>query len=411
MGIRSFKSLLETFLEPTVDRKTETFVHLKIAQVTPYFYPPSLGGVELTVHYLSRALAARQHDVHIFTADKDLSGHRIVAVASSDTRYGIKIHRVPTIRLFYRYEYPLKAGLINLQDFDVIHVHSPHHIFTNCLARQMKVKNATVVLTCFAWGQILSGKNILRSLVLTPIEIMARGLVHRANVIHVKNIGDYERISRTFRDKKVVIVPDGLPDYYFSCPNREVYFRNKYGLTDHKLILYVGRFHHLKGPQVILRSLHYIVKQDPEVLAVFIGSSGHYLRSLEKMSKAHNLEKHVKFFSNISEYDKIGAYDSAELVIIPSLSDFVEAYSLVLSEAWARQKPVIASKVGALKTRIKDGRNGILIEPGNPEALARCVLNLLHDDILKRKIIAADDKDIFSWNDVAATMERIYRSS
>ena len=66
--------------------------------------------------------------------------------------------------------------------------------------------------------------------------------------------------------------------------------------------------------------------------------------------------------------------DLSDLIVIPSLSDIVEAYSLVASEAWARGKWVIASNVGALKYRVKDGVNGYLCRPGDPIDLADKIL-------------------------------------
>lgn len=83
-------------------------------------------------------------------------------------------------------------------------------------------------------------------------------------------------------------------------------------------------------------------------MLIIAGPGQSYRKYLENLARKLDLEKCVIFTGILLEEEKISAYDAANVVVIPSCSDFVEALSLVASEAWARGKPVVASNIGAL---------------------------------------------------------------
>jgi len=114
------------------------------------------------------------------------------------------------------------------------------------------------------------------------------------------------------------------------------------------------------------------------------------------------LEEYVVLAGISSEEEKISAYDAANVVVIPSCSDMVEAFSLVASEAWSRGKPVVASRVGALRYRVKPGVNGYLAEPNNPRDLAE---KILRASGMKVKTIPSD---VCMWKDVCQRFEQLY---
>jgi glycosyltransferase involved in cell wall biosynthesis len=93
----------------------------------------------------------------------------------------------------------------------------------------------------------------------------------------------------------------------------------------------------------------------------------------------------------------------ADVVVIPSLSDIVEAYSIVASEAWARKKPVVAYSVGALKYRVKNGINGYLARPMDQKELAEKIAMALSKSLKFRL-----PSDVWSWNEVAGQFRQKY---
>jgi len=83
--------------------------------------------------------------------------------------------------------------------------------------------------------------------------------------------------------------------------------------------------------------------------------------------------------TQVSEEEKWDAVDAADVVALPSRT---ESYGIVFLEAWARGKPVIGAKAGAVTDVIEDGRDGMLVEFGNVSALADALRTVLDNPML-----------------------------
>jgi glycosyltransferase involved in cell wall biosynthesis len=83
----------------------------------------------------------------------------------------------------------------------------------------------------------------------------------------------------------------------------------------------------------------------------------------------------------------------------------------VISEAWARNKPVIASAVGEIPYRVKHMINGILVPPKNPQKLAEAIITLLNDKNLRTKLGTEGRESILTWSEIATRIATIYKQS
>jgi glycosyltransferase involved in cell wall biosynthesis len=81
---------------------------------------------------------------------------------------------------------------------------------------------------------------------------------------------------------------------------------------------------------------------------------------------------------------------------------------MVISEAWAREKPVIATKVGGIPYRIKDGVNGILVNPSDPKALAEAMQKLADDDKTAQEMGKNGRKNVYIWKEIAVRSIELY---
>ena len=80
-------------------------------------------------------------------------------------------------------------------------------------------------------------------------------------------------------------------------------------------------------------------------------------------------------------------------------------------EAWASRRPVIASRVGGLIDLISDGRDGLLVTPGDTAAFARAVSSVLANDTIARALGLEGHKTAlrsFTWDSVTARLLRLY---
>uniref|UniRef100_A0A7C3EX41 Glycosyltransferase family 1 protein n=1 Tax=Candidatus Methanomethylicus mesodigestus TaxID=1867258 RepID=A0A7C3EX41_9CREN len=104
-------------------------------------------------------------------------------------------------------------------------------------------------------------------------------------------------------------------------------------------------------------------------------------------------------------------YRSSEIYAFPSV--WQEPFGLGLAEAMACGVPVVATKVGAVPEIVEDGRSGVLVEPGDPRALADAVAALIEDEGLRKRLAREGRKRIeerFSIASHARALYGIYRS-
>jgi glycosyltransferase involved in cell wall biosynthesis len=104
-------------------------------------------------------------------------------------------------------------------------------------------------------------------------------------------------------------------------------------------------------------------------------------------------------------------YRRAAVVVCPSRS---EGFGVVCAEAMAHGKAVVASAVGGLEELVSHGRTGLLVEPGNPQALRSAIAELLGDAALRRRLGRAARAEVaerFAWQDVTAATVIAYRDA
>ncbi|TDQ53583.1 glycosyltransferase family 4 protein [Actinorugispora endophytica] len=122
-----------------------------------------------------------------------------------------------------------------------------------------------------------------------------------------------------------------------------------------------------------------------------------------------SLRDRVTFVSGIDDTELARLLSSAQVAVVPSL---YEGFSLPAVEAMAAATPLVASRAGALPEVVgEDGAAGLLVPPGDPEALAAAVAGLLDDDAERARMGEAAwlrVQERFTWRTVAETTARRY---
>jgi glycosyltransferase involved in cell wall biosynthesis len=177
---------------------------------------------------------------------------------------------------------------------------------------------------------------------------------------------------------------------------------------EHPAILYVGRLTKRKGVDVLLKGIPAIKKVFPNLLLYIIGT-GQQQDELKRLVKELNIEDNVKFLGFVSEEEKYSYYKSVDVCIVPSI-DYDYA-PVVLPEAMASERPIIASSVGGIPFMVEDGKTGLLVDPGNIEALAEKIIILLQNNELREKMGKAGKEKIinFSWEVIAEQTVDVYK--
>jgi glycosyltransferase involved in cell wall biosynthesis len=164
----------------------------------------------------------------------------------------------------------------------------------------------------------------------------------------------------------------GIDTHYYEEQKDPAAVRAELGLPSGKIILYIGKLNEKKGVTYLLRAFHAIARERADGTLVIVGS-GLLEQSLKRETRRLELESRVTFAGQQGK-DAVRKYlQAADLVVVPSIIDAsgeTEGLPVVLLEALAAGKPVVATRVAGAPDVIVDGHNGFLAEPKNPEDLA-----------------------------------------
>jgi glycosyltransferase involved in cell wall biosynthesis len=223
--------------------------------------------------------------------------------------------------------------------------------------------------------------------------------------VHVESF--YDRDKLHWCKKEVVVIPPGVDDRILNMKSsmKELQtIASKINAKDEeRIVLYLGRIHKAKGVDHAISAIVMLKKENKKVKLVLAGPDNSFLHKIRKDVQALGLSDAFVYVGKVTDEEKMALLDLADVVVLPSRSDVVEAYSIVASEAWARGKPVVAYSVGALKYRIKNGVNGYLVRANDKKELAAKIVASfsLSEDFPR-------PPDILGWVEVAKHFKQIY---
>jgi glycosyltransferase involved in cell wall biosynthesis len=170
----------------------------------------------------------------------------------------------------------------------------------------------------------------------------------------------------------------------------------------------------IAGPRTILPSRFLVeLSSDPLVRALmrfYDGStSSDYQRHLDELVVRLGLQQNVRFLGAIPHKQLVSAYQSADVVVNPSLS---ESFGISMVEAMACAVPAIGTKVGGMLETVVDRETGRLVDADQPEALAAAIIDVLSDPSDARRMGVngrARAEQHFSWRARARGLLDTYR--
>jgi glycosyltransferase involved in cell wall biosynthesis len=171
------------------------------------------------------------------------------------------------------------------------------------------------------------------------------------------------------------------PDDFLVSANQIQTLRYELGIGDDvKVILYIGRLQEIKGPDVLLKAIHLINSSEKPIRLLYAGS-GPMKEKLVDQAAAYSLSDRITFLGLRTDVPIL--LHLADLVVIPSRW---EGLPMVLLEAMAACRPVIATEVGGIPEVIENGVNGLLVPPDNPYSIAEKILLLLNSSEISENI-------------------------
>jgi glycosyltransferase involved in cell wall biosynthesis len=167
----------------------------------------------------------------------------------------------------------------------------------------------------------------------------------------------------------------------------------------------VGSLIDRKGHRFLLQALKQIEPQTGPVHAIFAGE-GMLEENLREMAASFGMSERVHFLG--FRRDVIEVVSALDVFALPSLK---EGLSIAVMEAMALRRPVIATAIAGMPEVVRDGETGLLIPPGDVDALAQALLRLLNDPSFAERL-ANDGRHFleqhFDQRDCLAEVERFY---
>ncbi len=177
-------------------------------------------------------------------------------------------------------------------------------------------------------------------------------------------------------------------------------------------ILTVGRLQRRKGQDMMIRALPELAKAFPNINYAIIGG-GKERPALEHLADDLGVTAHVEFLGEVDDTQMTACYRHCDLFALPNRRDGNddEGFGMVLLEAQACGRPVLAGTSGGTRETLEDGVTGIMVDCTAPENIADAVAKLLRDsEKLKRMGLAGRQhvENRFSWETLALNARKLF---
>ncbi len=284
-------------------------------------------------------------------------------------------------------------SLTRRENYDIVHVHWPFpHILFGLIA---KYSGRASLFATFYGLEITWLKKKFRRLT-KPFA----WLLKRADIVSAISSHTAKEL-KTVTDRPIPIIP-------FSTPINE-----KTGAGDDQgMILFVGRSVERKGVDYLIRAFGQI--KDLISHRLVIVGDGPERSNWEKLARSMDPGGRIVFTGWISNQELAELYRVCTFLVLPAVYDKhgdTEGLGVVLIEAMSYSKPVIASRVGGITDIVVDGQNGILVPPGDIDALSQAMLKIINDRHMRRTMGESAKKVIdgkFNWDRIIDDLIRLY---
>ncbi len=247
------------------------------------------------------------------------------------------------------------------------------------LLKTYSSKDHWICLPLFLCGIPLSRARCITD----PIGSQSRAFVFKYGCSQI--VADASVIKRQLVEKhgidpaKIEVIGSAVDLEKFKPPRDRTKFRHEIGFGDETpLIGNVGMIRPDKGQLELVKSAPLVLEKRPDARFVIVGQgTGILKRGINVRNAIDRAGFADKIIMAGYRWDTPDIYAACDMIVIASLR--TEASPIVLREAFASGRPVIATKVGDIPEIVRGRENGLLIEPGNTQALASAILEFISD--------------------------------
>lgn len=255
-------------------------------------------------------------------------------------------------------------SVIRHENIEVVHTHHRMAAFYVCLIKVIKPKLVFIHTT----HNTFYDKKALTRFALKRCNVIAVGDRVRENMLHIYNLA---------REKVTVIFNAIEPDNSPVASVREI---QKFKNEGYFLVGNVGRISEQKGMEYFVQSIPEVLKNNSKVKFFIIGD-GEDRQKIEQLVVQLNLSDHIVFLGYRN--DVLNVMKQLDLIVLSSLW---EGFPLTPIEAFSVGKTIVATEVDGTPEIVKNGYNGLLIDPRDSNAIAIAILEVMNNSELKEQL-------------------------
>jgi len=357
-------------------------------------FPPLVGGDATAVAALARAQRRAGDEVEILTSNppavwgteeevEDPHVHRVGPEQTSAQLDRITIRRVRGLAAMRSWMDENPASWTP----DVVHAHAVDVGYA--VAPVAKKAGVPTVLTCHGVWFPVHGRRSPRGRV--EITLLRRGGHHTVTAVDRASVAALASIG-----VPATVVPNGVDLEEFAGDATR-------GGTVR--FLFAGRHEPQKGLDVLLDATA-IARKDAAFVVDVVGD-GALTADLRADARSRELDGIVRFLGRLPRGDLVAAFRAADAFVLPSR---YEGFPMTILEAWAARVPVIATNVGGIPD-VCTPENAVLVPRDDPAALARAMVELVHDPRRREALATAGHRLVrarYTWESVAKQYRAVY---
>ncbi len=356
--------------------------------------PPQIGGIEFFLDGLLHSKLCRLWPVKHFDLSKPKS--RIKTHFQSPMGYARSFKRnifTTLISFSYSLFYFIKYLLIIPQRrWALVHLHTSSYMsfWEKCLYLNVaKLFNKKVVLHVHGSSFdrfIYESNQVSKKLILFHLR--------RFDCVVTLSPSWYRFFNQFLPKEKLAIVENGIDVTFYATGEEQKSLI--------PTVLFIGEVCQRKGIYDLIPSMVSVRQRQPNIHCVVIGPGE--IEKARRMADSLGLTDCFQFCGPLHGEEKRAWMKNAWFLVLPS---YAEVLPLVILEAFAAGLPVIATKVGGIPDLIQVDENGLLLEPGDQNALSEAILMLSGEEALRRHMAECNQKLAFERYDINVCAEKI----
>jgi glycosyltransferase involved in cell wall biosynthesis len=386
-----------------------------VCHVWPIFFPFDIAGVERYVLNLSDFLSQQDRDMHflLLTDKSNVNFLKAYRILKHEQINSLEVHRLGPnlssllVQVSYRLSsqrfkiledlltknlYREAVSIREIAKVDIFHVHGfwqPVYPTIGMMLSQHFHRPLVITLH----GDSVDLKDPYSMPIRSPITI---NVLKHADVITTYSKDTLKVLDKLGLGKKSMLIPNFVDARQFSHPVSS-------GVVSGAKVVLVSRLSQGKDPITPIKAFAKVRKEVPEATLEIVGYGPLYVHA-NKLIQELNLAGAVTLVGKKSDVRR-SLWNND--IFVATRGSYIATL-----EAWAAGLAVIAPKFGIMKEVISDGENGLLVPPGDIDALASAIINLIKNKELRASIIANGSKTLKKHDigSISSSIAEIYKS-